>query len=422
MKEDFLHYVWTYQKFSTLDLFTSNKEIVQIIKTGAHNFNAGPDFLHAQVIINELVWIGHVEVHINSSDWYAHHHEQDPQYDNVVLHVVWNHDTDVFRKDNTLIPTLELKEIVDINLINNYQNLLLAKNGINCKNEIATIDTFIISNWLDSLYLERLEQKSKFILNELINSNNNWEALLFTLLSKNFGLKVNGESFFSIAKSIPFSTLKKCSKNALELEALLLGQAGLLEKDVNELYYFELQRNYSFLKSKFKLSNSTVVKSIFFRLRPPNFPTIRLSQLAVLYTLKQNLFSEIIHAKTLEEFYAIFLVTANPYWDMHYNFKVTSKKRKKGITKKFVDLLLINTIIPLKYCYTKYLGKDISEEIIELVTSISKEGNITIKEFEGYKVEVKNSLESQAIIQLKNEYCIKNRCLHCAIGFQLLKR
>lgn len=422
MKEDFLHYVWMYQKFSTLDFCTVNKESVQIIKTGSHNLNSGPDFLYAQIVINELIWIGKVEIHINSSDWYAHHHEQDPNYDNVILHVVWNHDADVFRKDNTLIPTLELNEIVDINLISKYQNLLTAKNGINCKNEIASIDDFTLENWLDRLFLERLEEKSKFILKELKNNNNHWEALLFILLSKNFGLKVNSDSFYSVAKSISFSTLKKCSKSSLELEALLLGQAGLLEKETYELYYFELQRIYDFLKSKFKLSNYGLVKSSFFRLRPPNFPTIRLSQLAVLYTEKQNLFSEIIQAKTLEEFYAIFLIQTNTYWDTHYNFKVTSAKRKKGLTKKFINLLLINTIIPLKYCYASFLGKDISDEIIDLMKSIPEEKNIIINEFENYNIQVKNSLQSQAIIQLKNEYCIKNRCLHCAIGFQLLKR
>jgi len=422
MKEDVLHYMWKFQKFSTFKLISQGNEKIQILKSGAHNLNAGPDFLNAQIIINELVWIGNVEIHINASHWYSHHHELDSNYDSVILHVVWNYDADVYRSDNTIIPTLELKNIADNTLIKNYQSLLQAKNGINCENEIASIDSFTLSNWKERLFLERLEEKSKFILNELENNHNHWEALLFVLLSKNFGLKVNGESFLSIAQSFDFNTLKKCSKNALELEALFLGQAGLLEDEVEELYYYELKTNYSYLKRKFNLSNQNVIHASFFRLRPPNFPTIRLSQLAKLYTERQNLFSEIIQAKTIDEFYAIFFVAANSYWDTHYNFKVTSSKRKKALTKKFIDLLLINTVLPLKYSYASFLGKDISEEIIELANSISKEENTIIKEFEEYQINIQNSLESQAIIQLKTNYCTNNKCLECAIGFKLLKR
>lgn len=422
MKEDFLHYVWRFQKFNTHNLVLINGAALSIIKTGEPNINSGPDFFNSKVLIANQLWVGTVEIHLKSSDWYAHHHEQDPNYDTVILHVVWDYDTDVFRKDNSSIPTLVLRSKVDPITLTNYQNLFSKKlKWINCENEISKINPLIIDNWLDRLYLERLQEKSVFIQEELNASNNHWERLLFKLLCKNFGLNVNGASFYSISKSVDYKVIQKCFRNHFELEALLFGQAGFFEEVHEDSYFIFLKEKYGYLKSKFKLENKEIIRPKYFRLRPINFPSIRLSQLAVLFSEKPSLFSEIIIAKTQEDFYSIFNATASEYWDTHYNFGIPSSKRKKRMTKKFIDLLLINTVIPLIFSYSMFQGKDKSEEIIALTSAISSEENSIIKKFNLLYPFSKNALQSQALLQLKKKYCDNKKCLECSIGNSILK-
>ncbi|MGB6268003.1 MAG: DUF2851 family protein, partial [Olleya sp.] len=385
--------------------------------------NAGPDFFNAQLTIDNQLWAGNVEIHIKSSDWFVHNHEVDANYDNVILHVVWEHDTNVFRKDNTQIPTIELKKYVSQSALNNYHKLFNSKQTwINCENTIADINPFVINNWLERLFFERLERKAKGIEAILKQSNNNWEAVLFKLLAKNFGLKVNSDSFLSLANSFDFSIVRKQQSNLQSLEALFFGQASLLDDDIQEPYYQNLQKEYTFLKQKFSLENRGVAQFQFFRLRPPNFPTIRLSQLANVYHLHQNLFSKIIVSDNLEDFYKLFSVSTSPFWDTHYTFDKASKTSKKQITKAFIDLLLINTIIPLKFCYAKQQGKSIEEELIKLMEQLKPEKNSIVDKFKILKVEAKSALHSQAIIQLKNKYCDKNQCLKCAIGNTILTK
>lgn len=421
MKEDFLHYVWKFQKFSTQHLKTVLNKTIAVKKVGEHNLNSGPDFFNAQISINQQLWAGNVEIHIKSSDWYAHYHEEDIAYDNVILHVVWENDVEVFRKDNSTIPTLEIKSIVAKNILDNYRKLTTTKQRwIPCENSFAEVPSFVYENWLERLYLERLQQKSILIETELKASNNHWEHVLFILLSKNFGLKVNGDSFYSIAKSVAYSVLKKCN-DPETIEALLFGQAGLLEEQKEDAYSKTMSKKYEFLKNKFQLHNNSVVFPKYFRLRPPNFPTIRLSQLAVLYSEKSVLFSELVNAKSLDDYYRIFNVSASEYWDSHYNFGVTSAKRNKKLTKKFIDLLLINTVIPVLFSYGKVMGTAISEELLKIASTISSEENSIIKKFDQLRPSAKNSLQSQALLQLKNEYCNKKKCLQCAIGNVILK-
>jgi|26BtaG_2_1085354.scaffolds.fasta_scaffold00001_12 hypothetical protein len=421
MKEDFLHYVWKFQKFDGINFFTSNRENLHIINPGGHNVDSGPDFFNAQVEIDGQIWAGNVEIHIKSSDWYAHNHQLDPAYDNVILHVVWAHDTEIFRRDGTTIPTLILKEKISKNTLSQYQQLFSnPKKWIYCENDFGNIDSFTMDNWLERLYLERLERRNAVLQEELNFTQNHWEALFFRMLCKNFGLKINGESFLSIAQSIDFSIISKCSHDLQTLEAVLLGQAGLLNSDKSDWYSQKLKSNYEYVKHKYSLINQNMIAPKFFRLRPPNFPTIRFAQLAALYAKEQTLFSKIIELKTTEEFYGLFNVDASEYWDTHYNFGISSLKRKKKITKKFINLLIINTVLPIKFCYARQHGKDVLDEIIEIAMEIPAEENTIVKKFNSLKKIATTSFHSQALLELKGQYCDKTRCLQCAVGNAIL--
>lgn len=421
MQEDFLHYIWKHKKFQITNLKTTQGEAVCVHGVGQHNLHAGPDFFNAQLSIGNQLWAGNVEIHIKSSDWYLHNHEQDKAYDNVILHVVWEHDTEVFRKDNTTIPTLRLQDFVSKNILDNYLKLI-SKNSkwINCENDFASVDAFAFDNWLERLYFERLERKADAIDLLLEKTKNNWEAVLFMLLAKNFGLKVNGDSFFSIAQSVDFSLVRKSQSNQLTLEALLFGQAGLLEEDIEDAYYLSCTKEYRFLKQKFHLDNSSIMTPQFFRLRPPNFPTIRLSQLASLYCNNQNLFSKILELHALNDFYELLNVSASSYWDSHFSFGKVSKPSAKRLTKAFIDLLLINTILPIKFSYAKKTGHDVDASILKISNEIASEKNSIIDAFNHLKKVSKSAMQSQALLQLKTAYCNNNNCLQCAIGNKLI--
>lgn len=421
MQEDFLHYLWKHKKFQTNALQTTTKQPISLRAVGEHNHNSGPDFFNAKLQIGEQLWAGNVEIHIKSSDWYVHHHETDPNYDNVILHVVWEHDTEIFRKDNSAIPTLELKYYVPETAITAYKTLFNStQKWINCESELSTVNAFVMDNWLERLYMERLERKADVIAENLKQNKNNWEAVLFTLLCKNFGLKVNGDAFYSLANSIDFSVFRKQQSKTLSLEALFFGQAQLLDTDCQDSYFLELKKEYGFLVQKFSIQSQSLVPLQFFRLRPPNFPTIRLSQLAQVYFKNNNVFSKVIAAKTRHDFYELFTVETSEYWETHYTFNKESKKTKKKATKAFVDLLLINTIIPLKFSYSKYTGQPIEDELLSLIRDISAEKNSIVTTFRSLKLNAESALESQAILQLKSEYCDKSRCLQCAVGNTLL--
>jgi len=422
IKEDFLHYLWKHKLFDARQLVSSSNENIQILNSGMHNFNAGPDFFNAKIKIDNQVWAGNVEIHIKSSDWYVHNHEVDKAYDSIVLHVVWENDMPIYRKNNTTITTLVLQDYVSKEMLDSYYKLFFRKeNWINCEKNIATIDAFTFNNWKERLYLERLNDKSEVILSLLKHSKNDWEVVLFKLLAKNFGLKVNGESFFNLANSFEFSVFRKQKSNLQLLEALLFGQASFFDVDFDEPYFNLLKNEYAFLQVKYKLKPIHKSEVKFFRLRPNNFPTIRLSQLANLYFNKPNLFSKIMAVKTIEDYYDLFTVTTSEFWETHYSFKTSTKKQIKKTTKSFIDLLLINTIIPLRFVYEKHIGKLNEEKIIALIQQIKPEKNGVIDKFKALQITSKNALETQALIQLKTKYCTPKKCLQCVVGISLIK-
>ncbi len=420
MREDLVSFLWKFQYFNKIGLTTTKPDELFIISVGQENYNAGPDFFNARISIGHQKWAGNIEIHVKASDWYIHGHEQDPNYENVILHVVWENDMPIYRNDNTLISTLELKNRVSTNVVVNYRKLLDSqKKWINCENNIGGIDDFTLHNWLERLYIERLEQKSVLISKLLEQSNNDWETVLFKLLLKNFGLKVNGDAFFSLSNTINFSIIRKEQYKLYRLEALLFGMAGLLDNTIEHPYVKYLTKEFNYLKSKYKLV--PMITSVqFFRLRPNNFPTIRLAQMASLLNQHPSLFSKLISFENLSDVYDLFNVATDTFWDTHYTFEATSKHRKKRLSKSFIDLLLINTIIPLKFMYQHHVGRPNNELIIGLMNEISSEKNSIVAQFLRLKIQSDSAARSQALLQLKKEYCNKQRCLQCVIGKNLL--
>lgn len=422
MKEDFLHYLWKFKKFDVLNLKTVNNEEITIVYVGQYLELAGPDFFNAQVVIGTQKWAGNVEIHIKSSDWYVHHHEKDIGYENVILHVVWEHDVAVFRSDNSEISVLELKKYVEKATLENYQSLMNPKSWIFCEKQLKNVNAFALQNWQERLFFERLERKSQPIFDLLEQTNQDWEGVLFCLLAKNFGLNTNGEIFYKMAQSLPFSTIRKESFEVENLEALIFGTAGLLESEKEDNYFKDLKFRYFYLLHKYQMEKVCLEPVQFFKHRPDNFPTIRLSQLANLYHSRQNLFSKISSLNSLKSTYELFQVTASEYWQNHYQFDKESPIKKKTLSKSFIDLIVINTIIPIQFAFAKSQGKEISEDLIQLLNEVAAEKNAIIEKFTSFGILSKTAFETQSLLQLKNEYCNKSKCLECAIGMDLIKK
>lgn len=422
MREDFLYHIWKYQKFNSEGLITSAGDTINIVHPGFQNELSGPDFFNAKIQIGEQLWAGNVEMHLRSSDWYFHRHEEDPNYDNVILHVVWDHDVEIFRKNDSIIPTLELKDRIEKGILEAYEKLLLKDHlKINCENDFRNFSDFQVQHWLERLYFERLEGKSKLILQLLAETGNNWEAVLFAILFKSFGLNVNSESFLNIARSIDFKIIQKISNSQFSMEALLLGQAGLIKHE--DKYSLELMKEYEFLRNKYSLDNKYLESPQFFRLRPDNFPTIRLAQLAALYAKKKSIFYDLIEANTVRDLKNLFDLEISEYWRTHYNFGKTHTRRNKKLSSNFIDLLLINCIIPIKHCYSGFIGEENEQYIQELISGIKLEKNSIIQIFNELRPKTaNNAMDSQALLQLKNEYCDLNKCLQCELGASLLKK
>ena len=420
MKEDFSHYIWRYKKFDFRSLQTSSGEKLTIENVGSYLENAGPDFFNGQITIEGQKWAGNIELHLKSSDWYLHHHEKDTAYENVILHVVWEHDVDIFRKNNVEIPVLILKDYVSEDFIANFQKLTTPKSWIYCENQIQTVDDFTYSNWLERLFIERLERKQKPIEELFQKLNKDWEAVLFCLLAKNFGLNTNGAAFLDLAQNIPFSIVRKEASEVINLEALFLGFCGLLDDEKEDLYYKELQNRFGYMVLKYQLDFKRTVPLQFFKLRPDNFPNIRLSQLAQVFSKNQQLFSNCIQVKSIKELTKIFDVTVSEYWQTRYTFDKVSPKRTKKLSIGFIELVMINTIIPLQFAYFKSRNEEVQERLMEMLHEIQPERNVIIDKFKGLGLSAKNAFETQSLLQLKNEYCNLKKCLSCGIGIQLL--
>ena len=423
MREDLLHYIWKFKKFHCKNLITVRGSKLQILNFGQHNKYSGPDFLNSKIEINGQLWAGNVEIHLNSSDWYAHGHHLDPAYQNVILHVVWNHDKTVYGPAGHPITTLQMSEYVDISLLENFQRLLhqQRKRFINCEDYRKDVSVFILLPWYEHLYRERLDTKAvvlKKLLNEL---NGDWERCFFIWMLQGFGQLVNKNSFLSLARSVDFKLFRRMSSEVDKLESLLFGLSGLLgKKDQVDPYHKSLYMNYRSIKTIHKLADTAVIKPEFMGVRPSNFPTIRLSQFSMLYSKHGSLFSKVVEAVSLDELQRLLEVAATQYWDSHYTFGKSSKASVKVLSRSFRQSLIINSILPAKYLYAREHGEDNYRHIRDLIAHLKSENNGLIQSFREMDFPVHHALDSQALLQLHNNYCIKNRCLECAIGNQIL--
>ena len=420
MKEEFLHHIWKYKLYKNGNLENQNQEKIEILNQGTHNFDSGPDFFNAKIKINETIWAGNVEVHINSSDWYTHNHHKDKAYDNVILQVVYNHDKDIVRTNGQPIPTLEIK--FDQELLNNYESLIKSEYWISCQNDINRVDSFTVQNWLEKLTIERLEEKSERINKLLKQTNNSWETAFYFQLARNFGFKLNSDPFELLAKSLPLAYLAKHKDDLSQIEALLFGQAGFLNGESGDDYYERLKKEYQYLQKKYSLKPIEKHLWKFLRSRPGNFPSVRIAQFAMLIYKSTALFSKILETKTVNDFYKLFVVKHSDYWENHYIFNKESIKKSKTIGKSAVDIILINTIVPFLFIYGKAKGiQDLQDRSISLLESLKSEKNSIITKWNDLGINASNAFDTQALIQLKNNYCNPKKCLNCPIGNYIIR-
>lgn len=420
MQEAFLQFLWRYQKFSSPQLRTANGEELTVLKPGVWNTAEGPDFLQAKILLGDVQWSGHIEVHRKSSDWWHHKHHEDPNYDAVILHVVWEHDGLVFSPSGTPIPTFILAEYVAGRWLDNYKTRFLNPSPwIPCAASIKNFPTDAWTNWKERLLIERLSQKTLWIKEQLLQTNNDWEAVLFRLLARSFGLHTNGAAFVEVAEKIPVHLLRKLQKTPA-LEALFLGSSGLLPSEDSEPYVWELRSLFEYLQRKFQLSIEIFPTFKFARLRPANFPTVRWALLAALYHQIPRPFRWLVEAKNLDALKVLQSVQATTYWDTHYTWGAAGKKQVKKISSTFWELLVINCMIPLRFAYAQtQLGFE-PEQHLEWFTQLKVEKNSVIQQFRSLGIPLQSAGCSQALLQLYRQYCTPHKCLSCAVGFYLM--
>jgi hypothetical protein len=422
--EDFLHFIWKYRLFNSAKLVCSDGEELQVLHPGILNRNAGPDFNDAKLIIDQTVWVGHVEIHLKSSDWLLHGHQNDAFYDAVILHVVFEHDNPVYRTDGSLVPVLVLDGLFQDRVLNNYKILIANANYFPCERHISSLDQIHIYSFLSRVVVERFEQKAEEVFEKLNSNRGDWEQVFYCFLARNFGFKVNAVPFELLSIVTPLHILSKHKNNAVQIEALLFGQAGFLEQEFFENYPLQLQREYSFLKKKYGLVPMNAAVWKFLRMRPQNFPTIRIAQFAALIVKSNQLFSKMLKMDTLSDLYTVFNdLPVNEYWLTHYHFNKTTNRVIVQPGKGSIDNIIINTVCLFLFCYGKYTDQSgLSDRASDFLERIPSECNAIVNQYSSAGVDIPNALTSQALLQLNKYYCNEKKCLNCTLGLKILKK
>jgi hypothetical protein len=417
MNERLLQFIWQFQYFNKQQLRTDEDEDLHISNAGAFNQNQGPDFLNGSVKIGSTTWVGNIELHVKASDWNKHQHTSDPNYKNVILHVVWENDLSI-----TQSSTLTLKDRIPKVLLERYEALMQGSLNQACRSFLPALTQIGWLSWKERLLAERLLRKSDKVISLLQESKQHWEEVLWWMLATNFGIKVNSESFEVMARSLSINILAKHKNQIHQLEALLLGQANLLNGDFTDDYPKLLQKEYSFLKKKYGLQSNTVLPH-FLRMRPANFPTIRLAQLAMLINQSTHLFSRIKEMRSVKEVKDILNVTANDYWHYHYTFDEATDHKPKHLGKQMVENIIINTIVPILFAYGSFTKQDAyKEKAVHWLQQLSPEQNAITKQWTLAEVANRSAFDSQSLIELTNNYCNHQRCLDCSVGNKVLQQ
>jgi len=426
MKEEFLHYLWKYSLYDQERLFDKENNKITIIDPGQYNRDSGPDFFNARISVDRTVWAGNIEIHIKSSHFDSHGHQNDPAFDNVILHVVAENDKRVFNSKGEEILTTEIS--FDSSYYEKYTLLVNNPYIIACQDDIKKLDNFLIRHWLNSLVIERLQAKSESIIKIFCETGNDWEETFYRLLTRYFGFRVNTEPFEMLATALPFRIIRKHSDNIFQIEALLFGTAGLLDpglfkEALKDVYYSGLLKEYTILSAKYSLQPLHGWIWKFSRLRPPNFPTVRLSQLASMLSVTGGLFSKVLEAEDIKEIKGLFEVPASTYWDEHFVFGKKSRCFTKHTGSQAAEILLINSVIPLLFAYGQNRDSNkICERALAFLEMIPPEENVIIEEWKTASVETESAFYSQALLQLRNEYCKKRKCLDCRIGIKIISQ
>lgn len=424
MNESFLHYIWQHQYFGRENLKTSEGDVIQIFKQGFYNNNAGPDFSEAKIKIDSIEWAGSVEIHIKSSDYLQHNHQHDRAYDNVVLHVVWLDDKPLLRSDGTPMPTLELKNRVSDGLLKEYSKLINSSFQIPCSKSFSRIDDLVKVSMIEQAAVQRLQMKSSFIRELYAQNNGDWEETFYQVLAKNFGFKVNAEPFLSLAKALPVRSIRKNSNSQLKTEALLFGMAGFLDAPKGDEYYLSLKKEFEFLVHKYELAENKLHKAQwrFLRLRPANFPTIRLAELAALLNRSTQMFADVLSSEDAASLRKMFSVEPSSYWVDHYSFGKKSKSAHGSLGEESIENILINTVAPMLAAFAYEKGDEIFfERALSLLQQLKPESNAITRAWNALGLKAKSAFDSQGLIEQMNSFCKKRNCLNCSVGASLLK-
>lgn len=422
MTEDFLHHIWKFKLFDKEGLLTTNAESVEIIHAGQHNTDAGPDFFNARIRIGKTLWAGNVEIHIHATDWKKHGHTTDKAYDNIILHVVYKADAELRRASGELIPTIEMKSRIPLRHYQKYLDFRSSKDWIACEKQIADVPALVLNANTDKLLLERLEKKAISVQRLLRKNNNDWEESFYQGLARNFGFYTNAEPFELLARSLPSIILSKHKSSLLQVEALLFGQAGMLEQHYQDTYIRSLQNEYAFLKRKFRLEPLESHLWKFLRLRPVNFPGIRIAQFASMIFHSSGLFSSVLEKETVPAVRMLLSAEVSEYWKTHYTFDKLSVKRSKHLGDEAMNNIIINTIVPFLFVYGKQQAdENYVERSVRFLEELPGESNAIVQKWKELRIPCGSAYQTQAFLQLKNEYCQQKKCLNCAIGNYLLK-
>ena len=410
MKEEFINYLWE-NRLLAKDLHTADGEDVHVISVGVRNHDAGPDFLDARIRIGPTMWVGHVEVHVNASDWFRHGHQFDDAYKNVILHVVYCNDT-----EQLSIPTVEIRNQFDESIYERYTGFVKSRRWIPCERFIAGIQQFTWLSWLERIVVERLEIEVKDVFSTLAATHFDWEETLYQRIMRYCGLKVNNDAFERLARLLPLRILRKHTDNPVQVAAMFFGCAGFLEQEFTEDYPVLLQREFKVLKSKFNLPVMPKVYWKFLRLRPPNFPTVRLAQMAAMVCSYDSFLSRLQAVDDLESMRNLFNVEVNTYWDTHFLFDKASKEKKKNFGATATDILIINVVIPVLFSYGIYHdNQETKNKSLGFLSEMAPEDNVVIRRFGKLGVSACNAQQTQALLQLYNSYCRRRKCLNCRV-------